>query len=165
MAPLQLYSSGLIFAPHKALIRENFERELPAWLFRGPKVEEYWNPEMQTLEDHSAWVPSVAFSGDGQLLASGAGDDTIKLWDPTTGTLEHTLRTDGVVSNIEFSKHLPQLITNLGSFDIRICYKSFSSNPFAKVTEVSLEAGRVGYCSGSKRVMASPKLSTCLFNS
>ncbi|GLA33115.1 hypothetical protein AnigIFM63326_002394 [Aspergillus niger] len=90
-APLQLYSSGLIFAPHRSLIRETFERELPAWLSRGPKVEEYWDPEMQTLEGHSGLVDSVAFSGDGQLLASGSHDKTIKLWDTATGALKHTL--------------------------------------------------------------------------
>ncbi|PYH59942.1 WD40 repeat domain-containing protein [Aspergillus niger CBS 101883] len=91
MAPLQLYSSGLIFAPHKVLIREIYERELPAWLSRGPKVEEYWDPEMQTLEGHSYAVTSVAFSNNGQLLASGSGDKTVKLWDAATGTLKHTL--------------------------------------------------------------------------
>ncbi|PYH52143.1 purine and uridine phosphorylase, partial [Aspergillus niger CBS 101883] len=90
-APLQLYISSLIFAPHTALIRDNFERELPAWLSRGPRVEEYWDPEMQTLEGHSDSVSSVAFSGDGQLLASGSYDETIKLWDAATGALKHTL--------------------------------------------------------------------------
>lgn len=34
---------------------------------------------------------SVAFSPDGQLLASGVGRNTIKIWDPTSGSLIHTL--------------------------------------------------------------------------
>jgi WD40 repeat protein len=66
-------------------------RELPDWLSKGPKVEEKQSPELQTLESHSHWVWSVAFSQDGQLLASGSEDKTIKLWDPTTGALKHTL--------------------------------------------------------------------------
>ncbi|KAL3248946.1 hypothetical protein ABHI18_011836 [Aspergillus niger] len=103
-APLQLYSSGLIFAPHRSLIRETFERELPAWLSRGPKVEEYWDPEMQTLEGHSDSVRSVAFSGDGQLLASGSDDKTIKLWDAATGALKNTLEGhSGSVSSVAFA--------------------------------------------------------------
>ncbi|KAH3516525.1 hypothetical protein KXV64_007629, partial [Aspergillus fumigatus] len=54
-----------------------------------------WDPTtsilMQTLEGHSDSVWTVAFSQDGQLLASGSHDKTIKLWDPTTGNLKHTL--------------------------------------------------------------------------
>ncbi|KAL4783825.1 hypothetical protein BJX76DRAFT_348278 [Aspergillus varians] len=116
-APLQLYSSGLIFAPQKALIRRNFEKELPDWLSRGPRVEESWN---------------------GQLLASASADETIKLWDPTTGALKHTISTDSIIANIEFSTQLPQLITNAGSFDIQVCYESLMSNPSEKVAQVSL---------------------------
>ncbi|KAH1508955.1 hypothetical protein KXX29_006089, partial [Aspergillus fumigatus] len=34
---------------------------------------------------------SILFSRDGQLLASGSDDETIKLWDPTTSILMQTL--------------------------------------------------------------------------
>ncbi|KAL4734024.1 hypothetical protein BDV11DRAFT_175153 [Aspergillus similis] len=91
IAPLQLYASGLIFAPKTAIIRRVFQRELPDWIDRGPEVEENWSSELQTLEGHSDWVLSVAFSPDGRLLASGSVDRNIKLWDPATGTLKHTL--------------------------------------------------------------------------
>ncbi|CAI7644574.1 unnamed protein product [Penicillium viridicatum] len=91
IAPLQLYASGLIFAPKMAITRRNFERELPDWICRGPSVEDNWSTELQTLEGHSEVVYSVAFSQDGRLLASGSRDKTIKLWDPATGALKHTL--------------------------------------------------------------------------
>jgi WD40 repeat protein len=91
MALLQLYSSGLILTPQKALIRENFEKNPPDWLSKSPKVEGNWSPELQTLEGHSDSVWTVAFSQDGQLLASGSRDRTIKLWDPITGAVKHTL--------------------------------------------------------------------------
>jgi WD40 repeat protein len=40
---------------------------------------------------HSDWVSSVAFSPDGQILASGSEDNTIKLWDVNRGKLRHSL--------------------------------------------------------------------------
>ncbi|KAE8389594.1 NACHT and WD40 domain protein [Aspergillus alliaceus] len=72
IAPLQLYSSGLI-------------QSLPV-------LEDSWSPSLQTLESHSEWVRSVAFSPDGCTLASGSDDNTIKLWDTTTGIERQTLK-------------------------------------------------------------------------
>ncbi|WP_413174371.1 protein kinase domain-containing protein [Anabaena azotica] len=45
----------------------------------------------KTLSGHSQSVISVAYSPNGQTLASGSADDTIKLWDVTTGNLLQTL--------------------------------------------------------------------------
>ncbi len=36
--------------------------------------------EMITLQGHSSYVCSVAFSRDGKYLASGSADNTVKLW-------------------------------------------------------------------------------------
>jgi len=44
-----------------------------------------------TFKGHTDWVRSVAFSPDGQLIASGSDDHTIKLWRVSGGSLVHTL--------------------------------------------------------------------------
>lgn len=44
------------------------------------------------LAGHAWSVNSVAFSPDGQTLASGSADDTIKLWDVATETPKTTLK-------------------------------------------------------------------------
>lgn len=55
---------------------------------------------LRTLSGHTEWVRSVAFSPDGQTVASSSWDDTIKVWNLGNGELLHTLsgHGDGVYS-------------------------------------------------------------------
>ena len=42
-----------------------------------------WNSatkETRTLRGHTSWVRSIAFSPDGEWIASGSRDGTLKLW-------------------------------------------------------------------------------------
>ena len=51
-----------------------------------------WNvetgEELQSLEEHTDWVRSVAFSTDGSTLASGGCDNTVRLWTLAPKTVE-----------------------------------------------------------------------------
>ncbi|KAJ5895331.1 hypothetical protein N7495_007022 [Penicillium taxi] len=99
-APLQLYSSALIFSPPESIIRKHFQEERLQKVQILPQVQRSWNAYLQTLEGHSISVESVSFSPDGQIVASGSGDKTIKLWDAKTGKELQTLKghSDGVWS-------------------------------------------------------------------
>ena len=49
------------------------------------------NGAVALLTGHTDWVYSVVFSPDGNTIASGSRDTTVRLWDARTGTLIHTL--------------------------------------------------------------------------
>ncbi|KAF6787049.1 hypothetical protein CSOJ01_15319 [Colletotrichum sojae] len=59
-----------------------------------------WNACQQTLEGHSDGVWSVTFSPDGRQLASGSGDNTVKLWDTATGQCQQTLEGHSSLENV-----------------------------------------------------------------
>ncbi|RKK75498.1 Vegetative incompatibility protein HET-E-1 [Fusarium oxysporum] len=104
IAPLQVYASALVFSPTRSLIRELFKEEEPNWITLKPSVESDWNACLQTLEGHGDWVSSVAFSADGQRLASGSHDKTVKVWDAATGACVQMLEGHGDwVSSVTFS--------------------------------------------------------------
>ena len=41
--------------------------------------------ELHKLEGHDSSINSLAFSSDGKTLASGSDDETVRLWNVTTG--------------------------------------------------------------------------------
>ncbi|KAF6525555.1 hypothetical protein HZS61_011350 [Fusarium oxysporum f. sp. conglutinans] len=104
IAPLQVYASALVFSPTRSLIRELFEKDEPNWIMLKPSVESDWNACLQTLEGHHSSVTSVAFSADGQRVASGSSDETVKIWDAVTGACVQTLEGhDDSVTSVAFS--------------------------------------------------------------
>jgi len=114
--PLQVYSSALVFSPVRSITRGLFKQEEQRWITSGPAVEDDWNACTQTLEGHSGWVGSVAFSPDSKLVASGSSDETVKLWDPATGACTQTLEGhSGNVNLVTFSPN-SKLVAS-GSYD------------------------------------------------
>ena len=72
----------------------------------------FWVREKNRLEGHEAGVISVSISPDGQLLASGSADESIKIWDAATGEQTKTLAGhNGDVHLVAFSPDGKSLVS------------------------------------------------------
>ena len=68
------------------------------------KPMEITTDQFKATRGHTDYVWDVAFSPDGQMLASGSWDQTVRLWDVETGLLLNTLiRHTGLVESVAFS--------------------------------------------------------------
>jgi WD40 repeat protein len=76
---------------------------------------------LQTLKGHSSWVNSVAYSPDGQTVASGSWDKTIKLWNVKTGNLLQTLKGhSSSVNSVAYSPDGQTLASGNGDKTIKL---------------------------------------------
>ena len=103
-SPLQAYASALVFSPTSSLIRSLFKEEEPKWITIKPAMGDRWSACLQTLEGHSGLVRSVTFSHDSVRLASASWDNTVKIWDASSGECLQTLEGhSGSVNSVTFS--------------------------------------------------------------
>ena len=75
---------------------------------KKPVTIRLWNAltgeHIRTMTGHSDKVTSIAFSPDGETLASGSEDNTIRMWDPDLGELKFGLiGQKGAITSIVFS--------------------------------------------------------------
>ncbi len=74
-----------------------------------------------TLGGHVNWVRAVSFSPDGKLLATASGDNTVKLWDASTGKEIKTLTGHtNSVNGVSFSPDGKLLATASGDNTVKL---------------------------------------------
>ncbi|RSL86770.1 hypothetical protein CDV31_016354 [Fusarium ambrosium] len=119
IAPLQAYASALVFSPEHSLIRELNKKDEPDWMASKPRMEADWNACLQTLEGHGDGVWSVAFSADGERLASASGDETVKIWDAAMGACVQTLDVGRRLYRLSFDPTINSLLsTDIGLLNL-----------------------------------------------
>ncbi|KAJ5805509.1 G-protein beta WD- 40 repeats containing protein [Penicillium pulvis] len=119
--PLQIYSTAIIFSPESSVVKKNNLDRIPAYLKNVPIMQGTWGSLIRTLEGHSNSVWTLAFSPDGKQIASGSGDDTIKLWDTASGDLQKTLEGHKYwVNTVAFSSDSKQIVSGSDEKTIRL---------------------------------------------
>ncbi|KAF7184208.1 hypothetical protein CNMCM7691_004833 [Aspergillus felis] len=134
-APLQIYSSGLLFTPHESSIRQWFEPDI---LTQGVQVLPEIEPPGRTNRPASIlchaqevttliFIPtttenSIIHGKHTFLLASASVDRSIRLWDPVTAELTNSLwGHSGEVTKIALRPCSPRrMLASLASGDLAV---------------------------------------------
>ncbi|KAJ3542335.1 hypothetical protein NM208_g4157 [Fusarium decemcellulare] len=78
-APLQVYSSALVFAPLESVIRRAFQARIPDWISSQPRVDDQWRSCLQEIWGPGGEVDSIVFSPDSRRMVLVLGSCR-KLW-------------------------------------------------------------------------------------
>ena len=80
-----------------------------------------WSACLQTLEGYSSLVYSVAFSHDSTRLASASWDNTVKMWDASSGACLQTLEGHSeLVNSVAFSHDLTRLASTSDDSTVKV---------------------------------------------
>jgi WD40 repeat protein len=88
---------SVAFSPDgKRLAAASYDHDVTVWTLppatgKPSSKSKIPNPKSRILRDHTDAVYAVAFNNTGRLLASAAGDRTVKVWDVATGKRLFTL--------------------------------------------------------------------------
>jgi GTPase SAR1 family protein/predicted MPP superfamily phosphohydrolase len=101
---------------------------------------------LSTLRGHTAWIGRIAWSPEGQVLATPSGDGTIRLWTAKTGKLVHTIETqEGYVTALAFDP-TGHMLASGGSDDILKLWNAETGNlisalkgPCRRLTSVAFD--------------------------
>jgi WD40 repeat protein len=113
VSALQVYHSGVLSMPECALRDRNANLSVPRLISEHNRG---WQTRMNILYGHTSCVNSVSFSSDGLRIVSGSNDNTVRIWDAASGTVQHTMEGHtSTVTSVAFSSDGLRIVS--GSYD------------------------------------------------
>ena len=93
-----------MFSLTESLIRKLFQHKELEGIAVKPAMSGGWSACLQTLEGHNHAVTFVTYSHDSRKLASASSDETVKLWDASSGACLQTYKGhSSFVKSVAFS--------------------------------------------------------------
>jgi hypothetical protein len=118
LSALQVYHSGAVTMPECALRKKTVDISVPHLI---SEREHGWQTGMNILYGHTSYVTSVACSTDGLRIVSGSYDETVRMWDAASGTIQHTLEGHAsLVTSVAFSSDGLQIVSGSRDETVRI---------------------------------------------
>ncbi|KAL7956275.1 hypothetical protein V8C34DRAFT_315809 [Trichoderma compactum] len=134
LAPLQVYSSALIFSPSSSIVWQMYEAtEVPKWIITKPEMPVLWTARVKSLEGSKSRCNVLEFSQDGAQIASADEDKKVRIWDLETSVCLHTLTCPTNIELLAFSpsgKHLatgPYLVVKIWDLSTSTCLFAFTN--------------------------------------
>ncbi|CAG8090975.1 unnamed protein product [Penicillium salamii] len=102
-APLQFYSSAMLFSPTSSITRQRYHHEVQGWTLPNPGLSEVWAQHIQRV-DWGCPANDLVFSQDGRLLAAALAMGAVIVWEATTLTQAKVLPADAeIIVSVAFS--------------------------------------------------------------
>ncbi|TFB00247.1 hypothetical protein CCMA1212_007742, partial [Trichoderma ghanense] len=80
-APLQIYSSALIFAPERSIVRQMFKANIPTWLRTLPAMQFHWDPCLATIANQlTSTVKLITIPASDRVISVPVKGE-MKVWD------------------------------------------------------------------------------------
>ncbi|GLA83435.1 hypothetical protein AtubIFM56815_007629 [Aspergillus tubingensis] len=106
-APLQVYSSALVFCPMKSPIKETYSHLIPSWITQQPIMDDDWSRELFVIDSEARTSLRIVLSPDGKTGASLSyywdGNYYVKLWSTQTGKVKYQTKVTRE-NDIDFSR-------------------------------------------------------------
>jgi hypothetical protein len=151
LSALQVYYSGAVSMPECDLRKKTMDVSTAHLI---SKREPGWQTGMSILDGHTSYVNSVACSSDGSQIVSGSDDETLRIWDAASGTVQHTMEGHtNLVTSVGFSSDGLRIVS--GSYDNTVRIWNATSGTVQRTMEGhTSKVTSVGFSSDGLRIVS-----------